>query len=386
MREQKHGRTQGGRGPGPAAVVMAVVVFGLTAGAGGKGCFGKDEPPEPAAVVEITNPDNLQLDPGLGGLINNYYQAVDKKDPATACGLRDECSDTDKDSMVNHYGITLLEITALWSVADQASFEAVGVETHLDGKKTGWKTYLVVAREDAGWKIRELGDSPSPAPAATKPLEPDEVITAYYQALDQKDAERFCELRTDCADRFKHSLMRHERMALEKSEVKSRDANAAVVYTESLESFSDGKQARWKQDWWLENVKGQWKISRTGNVELTEIGPEGEAAKDSPEAVVKGYYLALDKRDVAGACALRTECSAKNKDNIRNHKHISLIKSTVSASGDNKATVHTESVEVNDDGSRWRWEQDWFLVTKGGKWLIETTDNAVFKKESSRNE
>jgi hypothetical protein len=385
MTREKNGR--GGEGtlmrwawPTLACLLAAALVQA----SGCLSCGGEDKGPGAGAVVEIINPDDIPLDPAQEETIRNYYQAVNNKDAESACRIRLSCSDTERDTVRNILGITLERITVLKNDSMMGEFMSEGQEAHGDGVPTAWKHFLRLTKIGGSWKIDTLSEEPLAPyqPPAAGPG-PEEVMREYYRALEQKDQAAFCKVHLECTDEVKHVLTRHEGVALETISLKSSEGKTATVYTESLESFSDGSKARWKQDWLLKNMDGEWKIETTANVELVEIPPSGPVADQGPEQVVTSYYQALDKHDVDKACSLRLTCTEINKSNIRKHKPITLISAVLQSSDANRAVVHTESIEINDDGSRWRWKQDWFLELKDGKWLINTTDNASFKKEKN---
>lgn len=358
-------------------MIISVALLGaLSAASGCKNCFGRAPETVKESAVEIANPDNLAIDPAIPELVKSYYRAVNLKDPEAACKLRAACTDTDRDSVRTGFGATLTKITLKEGSPERASLLAEGVETHGDGGKTGFKQFLAVAMQDNQWKIEGIGVTPpKPVVSASEPG-PEETIKSFYKALDEKDLKTFCALQLQCGDTAKRMLMRRESMTLEKAEVKSKDAKSATVHTESTESFSDGAKAHWKQDWFLQKVKGDWKIDTTGNVELTEPGAAGANGSEGAVAVVKKYYEALDKRDVETACGIELSCPDAHKRTIRYHKPISLVESTLTRSQGDTAVVHTVSVEVDPQAhTKTRWSQDWLLKKVKDQWRIESTQN-----------
>jgi hypothetical protein len=359
------------------AIISLALLLALSAAGGCKNCLGGPNPePAKGSPAELVNPNNLALDPAIPALVNEYYRAVNAKDPEAACKLRLACTDTDRDTVRTGYGISLTKITINEGSPERASILAEGVETHGDGGKTGFKQFLNISMQEGQWKIEALGAVP-PKPIVTAPEPgPEDAVKTFFKALDEKDLKTFCALQLECGDTAKRMLMRREGMALEKSEVKSKDAKTATVHTESTETFSDGAKAHWKQDWFLQKVKGEWKIETTGNVELEESSAAGETKSEGPIAVIKKYYEAIDKKDVEAACALELSCSDTHKRTIRYHKPITLIEPTLKNSQGDRAVVHTVSVEVDPESkSKTRWTQDWLLKKVKDQWRIESTEN-----------
>ena len=375
MKKQEEWKT-GNRNQWELAIISLALLLALSTASGCKNCLGGPAPePVKQSSAELVNPNNLALDPAIPDLVNAYYRAVNLKEPEAACKLRLACTDTDRDTVRTGFGVSLTRITINDASPDRASLLAEGIETHGDGGKTGFKQFLNVSKQGEEWKVEALGAVP-PKPIVTAPESgPEDAIKSYFKALDEKDLKTFCALQLECGDTAKRMLMRREGMALEKSEVKSKDAKTATVHTESTETFSDGAKAHWKQDWFLQKVKGEWKIETTGNVVLEE-GGAGETKSEGPVAVIKKYYEALDKKDVEAACAIELTCSDTHKRTIRYHKPISLTETTLKSSQGDRAVVHTVSVEVDPiSHTKTRWSQDWPLKKVKGQWRVGPPEN-----------
>lgn len=338
-----------------------------------------DRPPDrPKPEVVVTSAvEGQEPDPLHVEIIKQYYKAYDGHDVDTACGLRVSCSDTNRDSIRMHQGMTLREIIFAADTEEGSAYVVKGLETHGDGSRSPWNETLQVRETAQGLKIGKADDIEvnvdNPGLKARPPLE---VVKDYYAAMAEKDMSEYCSLRLDCPEKAKNPLMRHSGVKLAKVELKSQDKDRAQVHAESVETYANGDEVSWSQDWVLKLKAGRWLVDTTENISYEE-----RLATKAPEDVMAEYYAALAERDEMKACKLRLECDQHRRRSIRYHKPIQLKVTVLKSKTSNEATVYTESLETQTNGGVWRWKQDWFLKMRDGGWKIDDTGNASYKRE-----
>lgn len=202
-------------------------------------------------------------------VIEAYFKAQNDKDVEAACKLRTTCSDKVKAEVRDNRGVTLDQVKEKSSDGQKATIHVDSVQPSLDGGNVKWTQDYYLKKGKDGWKIDGAGPASYKRSEPAGPETPEEAVKQYYLALDARDVNAACHLRTLCDDGIRKSTAEHKRVKLDKVESKETTDAKAIIYTESLETQEDGSIKRWKQDWHLRKKNGEWKIDRTSDFSST---------------------------------------------------------------------------------------------------------------------